>query len=54
MWWITCRRNQSIPNELKYSGWQTDKDEYQHTPLMLWIKQRDGEPIPNCLYYKDW
>ena len=37
-----------------YDGWQTDKDNCDKTPLMLWIEERRGEAIPECLYYDDW
>ena len=32
-------------------NYQTYKDEYGETPLMFWIRERQGEAIPECLYY---
>ena len=62
MLWIKYRR-EDIPQEFFYTGYQTDKDRFDRTPLMLWIENRKGEdgdhrspqqPIPECLYYDDW
>jgi hypothetical protein len=43
-----------IPEELKYSGWQTDKNNWDGTPLMFWICRRKNEPIPEELKYPGW
>lgn len=41
MLWIRCRiadnKFKDIPKELFYDGWQTERDNYDNTPLMLWI-----------------
>ncbi len=39
-------RCEAIPEELYYPNYQTDKDEYGQTPLMLWIEYRRRENIP--------
>lgn len=51
MTWIKYRRNEPIPDELYYDGWQMDDDNDVHTPLMLWIKYRRNEDIPEDFYY---
>ena len=33
-------RGEPILEDLKYLGWQTDRDNYNSTPLMLWIHYR--------------
>jgi len=66
--WIRYRINEQqsgMPEELKYSGWQTDKDWFGRTPLMQWIEFRyddliRGGPlepyscIPEELKYPRW
>lgn len=32
--WIYWRRDEAIPQELHYDGWQTDRDNDGQTPLM--------------------
>ena len=32
--WIYWDRDKAIPEELKYPGWQTDRDKDGQTPLM--------------------
>lgn len=51
MIWIEADRNETIPKELLYPGWQTDKDKYGKTPLMMWIRYRYNRDIPEELYY---
>ena len=48
--WIKYRKNEPIPEELKYPGWQTDKKNWE-SPLMYWIEFRINEPIPDDIYY---
>ena len=55
MLWIRCRRNESIPQEMLYLDYQTDRDDrIGQTPLMFWIKYRPGEDIPQELFYDGW
>ena len=54
MLWIYCRKGESIPEDLKYPGWQTDRDDDEETPLMFWVRCREGEPIPEDMYYPGW
>lgn len=50
MIWIEADRNENIPKELLYDNYQTDKDKYGKTPLMLWIRyHRKNENIPEEL-----
>lgn len=51
MQWIIFRIGENIPKQLCYNGYQKDKDIDGYTPLMLWIKERRFEPIPEELYY---
>ena len=37
-----------------YEGYQTDKDDDDRTPLMLWIFCRRYEAIPEELYYPNY
>ena len=39
---------------MMYPGFQTDKNLYDRTPLMLWIIHRPGEDIPKELLYDDY
>lgn len=41
------RNGEPIPEDLKYPGWQTDRDKDGHAPLRLWIIYRHGETIFN-------
>ena len=41
MMWIRFRRSKPIPEEMKYPGWQSDKDKYKNSPLMMWIEYRN-------------
>ena len=34
-----------------YNGYRTDRDRWNNTPLMLWVKYRPGEAIPKELFY---
>jgi len=45
LYWIKYRKNKLVPEGLKYSGWQTDKDNDGHVALMFWIAYRQNEPI---------
>jgi len=55
MFWIIFRNNESIPEELKYTGWQTDKSAHDcDSIMMLWIEFRTNEPIPEYLKYPGW
>lgn len=54
MLWIYCREGEPIPEDLKYLGWQTDRDNAKETPLMIWVRCREGEPIPEDMYYPGW
>ena len=49
--WIEHRRDEPIPQEFFYDGYQTDRDNDDYTPLLQWIECRPGEPIPKELYY---
>ena len=40
MIWIRERKGLPILEDLKYLGWQTDRDNYNSTPLMSWIHYR--------------
>ena len=51
MIWIKERRGKTIPQDLYYPDYQTDKDRWCRTPLMIWVKYRRGEAIPQDLYY---
>lgn len=51
MIWIEADRNENIPKELLYPGWQTDKDKYGRTPLMFWVRYRYNKDVPEELYY---
>ncbi len=51
MYWIYCCRDKVVPKEFFYDGCQTDKDEYDRTPLMLWIEYRKKQDIPKELFY---
>ena len=46
MQWIAKRQGEAIPDCLYYDNYRTDRDVYHRTPLMLWIKHREGEDIP--------
>ena len=46
MIWIEHRPGENIPKELHYPGYPTDKDKNDQTPLMLWIRYRYDETIP--------
>ena len=46
MLWIKERRGKTIPQDLYYPDYQTDKDRWCRTPLMIWVKYRRGETIP--------
>jgi len=54
--WIRYRKNEHVlPNGLKYTGWQTDKDAWWfETPLMCCIEFRGNEPIPEEFKYPNW
>ena len=54
MYWIIYRKNESIPEDMKYPNWQRDKDERQRSPIMYWIQYRRNEPIPEELKYPGW
>lgn len=41
----------NIPAQLFYDNWQTDKDDFDQTPLMIWIEYNVDDPIPKELYY---
>lgn len=43
---------EKIPEQLFYDGYQTDKNKYNETPLILWITYRTNKPIPEELYYE--
>ena len=47
MMWIQDRKNETIPTNLLYEGYQTDKDIDGLTPLKLWNEFRKDESIPN-------
>lgn len=53
MWWIKCHAR-SIPEDMKYPGWQTDRDEDGFTPERLWIEYRDDEDVPEDIIYPEW
>ena len=40
-----------INQKLYYPNCELDRDVDGRTPLMYWIENRRGEPIPDCLYY---
>ncbi len=48
---IKYHAKETIPQELLYPGYRTDKNNYGQTPLMYWIESRHGGAIPDCLYY---
>jgi hypothetical protein len=63
--WIEYRKNEpicnkllepqsGIPEDLKYPGWKTNKNSWNETPLMLWIRFRKHELIPEDLKYPGW
>ena len=53
MEWIKNNpQRKRIPKELYYDDYQTDRDEFGNTPLMLWIQWHKGIDIPKKLYYK--
>lgn len=54
MLWIKHHKSENIPEELYYTGYQTDKDEYGYTPLMLWVENCHDKNIPRQLYYNNW
>ena len=54
MIWVRCCKGEPIPEDFEYPDWQTDRDDYDNTPLMLWIISRKGEPIPEDFEYPDW
>ena len=35
--WIKHRPGESIPEDMKVEGWQTDRDKFENTPLISWI-----------------
>lgn len=41
----------NIPENLYYDNWQTDKDDFDQTPLMIWIEYNVDDPIPEQLFY---
>jgi hypothetical protein len=54
MLWIECRKYEPVPEELFYTGCQTDSDHNGETPLRKWIYTRYNEPIPEQLKYTGW
>lgn len=51
---IKRHSGEAIPQELLYTGYQTDKNKYGQTPLIYWIEERRGEDIPQELYYPNY
>ena len=49
MLWIRNREGETIPQELFYEGWITDKNKNGNTALMIWVEWREDEAIPECL-----
>ena len=45
-------QRKKIPKELYYKNFETDKDVFGRTPLMLWIEYHKGIDIPKKFYYK--
>ena len=52
MLWIDWRK-ELMPEELKYPGWQTDRDNDGYTPLMIWVDYCK-KPIPEDMKYPGW
>lgn len=51
MLWIQYRKNKDIPEDLYYDHCNTDKDNYNQTPLMLWKEYRPMKNHPLELMY---
>jgi hypothetical protein len=49
MQWIQFRKDELIPEELKYPNWKTDKNIDGETPLIMLARYRMSEPIPDEL-----
>ena len=49
MIWIDHHRDEDIPQQLFYDGWQTDKDKDGRIPLRIWIDRNGGGSISRSL-----
>lgn len=53
MTWVNFHN--SIPENLKYDGWQTDKNDENHNVLYIYLNNNnDNENIPEELFYENW